>query len=170
MGLPVCVRRFEREVQNTINSLSIECGEECIVEDCSLAFKDFYNVSIIEKESKISEQITDVDKIDHHLEKAIETMNGEPHPALFIMHYRSDTGRAGHCLAIMPDLKLLDVQGEFYWYPEKDPHWRSVNKIEVWKVEEQVAEEFEEKCSVRKCGSECIRFAPNPGETANELS
>ena len=170
MGLPVCIRRFEREVQNTLNVLSIECEEEVVVGNCSLAFGDFYNVSIIEKECKISVVITDADKIDHHLKRAIEIMKGELHPALFIMYYKSGTGRAGHCVAIMPDSKFIDVQEEYYWYPEKDPHWRSVSKIELWKVEEQVAKEFEEKCSLKKCGNECIRLPPSHSVTSNELN
>jgi hypothetical protein len=162
MGLPVCIRKFEREIQNDMCSLSVLCNENSEVSKCSLAFQDFYNNAIIERKYKLLGKITDVNTRSDHLRKAIKTMEGEEHPALFIMHYRkkNDRQRTGHCVAIMPSrngtCKFIDVQKERYWRPEKDPLWQSVSEIEVWRVDRKIAEEYWENCGTDKCKRECF--------------
>ncbi|CAB4013428.1 Hypothetical predicted protein, partial [Paramuricea clavata] len=150
MELPVCNTRLHKEVQNELCLLS----KFTVVGKCSLAFKEFYEVGLIEKKHTFLAKIEDAEEGGRRLKEAIATMVGESHPALFRMHYKENqdgTKRAGHCLAIMSDGEFIEVKEKRPWKPEQDQLWKSVNLIEVWKVGKKAAEEWEKKCGLKIC-------------------
>ena len=154
MELPVCNTRLHKEVQNELCLLS----KFTVVGKCSLAFKEFYDVGLIEKKHTFFAKIENSEERGRRLKEAIATMMGESHPALFRMHYKENqdgTKRAGHCLAIMPDGEFIEVKEKCQWKPEQDQLWKSVNLIEVWKVGKKAAEEWEKKCGLKICIREC---------------
>ena len=159
MRLPVCNTRLHKEVQKDLCSLSKFSDVDCEVGECSLAFKDFHDVGLIEKKNMFLETIENAEERGRRLKQAIATMVGESHPALFRMHYKANQDgekRVGHCLAIMPDGVFIEVKEKRQWKPEQDKLWKSVNQIEVWKVGKKTAEDWEKKCGWNKCARACI--------------
>ncbi len=147
--------------------------EACAVGNCSLSFQDFYNVGLIKETPALSKEIIDANKTEGWMQEAIETMEGESHPALFRMHYKENEDgkkRAGHCMAIMPDGTFIDVQMKQIWEPKHDKRLKSVNLIEVWKIERKAAKDWEEKCGLKKCEIECIVCASDRSECSSELN
>lgn len=172
MGLRICNRRLIVGVHCQLSEVK-KPGEVCEVGNCSLTFEKFYNISLIKKYPVCSEEIKDGNDIYCALKKVSETMAGQPHeyPVLFIMQYKEDQGikYAGHCVAIMPNGVFIDVQKKRYWEPDNDVHINIVKRIDVWKVDESEALEWERMCHLRKCrgeGKECI---PDNGECSNDM-
>ncbi|CAB4013842.1 Hypothetical predicted protein [Paramuricea clavata] len=159
MRLPVCNTRLHKEVQKDLCSLSKFPDVDCEVGECSLAFKDFHDVGLIEKQHMFLAKIENAEERGRRLKEAIDTMEGESHPALFIMHYelyQDGKKRDGHSLAIMPNGEFIQVKEKRQWKPEQDQLWKSVTQIEVWKVEKKTAEDWEKKCGWKKCTRACI--------------
>ena len=170
MDLRICNRRLILEVHCELSMIK-KPGEECEAGNCSLSLENFYNVSLIEQKQVFSKKIGDGDDINCVINEVIETMAGQPHPALFVMQYKVEKGVkcAGHCVAIMPGGAFIDVQKKRYWEPAKDTRIKIVNRIDVWKVDKREALRWEQKCALKNCtgkGTECI---PDNGECPIEM-
>ena len=172
MGLRICNRRLIVGVHCQLSEVK-KPGEVCEVGNCSLSLKNFYNVSLIKNHPVFSEEIGDGGDIFSALEKVNKTMAGQPHeyPVLFVMQYKQEKGvkHAGHCVAIMPNGVFIDVQKKRYWEPKEDARIDIVNRIDVLKVDESEALQWEQMCHLRKCrgeGKECI---PDNGECSNDM-
>ena len=171
MELRVCNRRFILEMHCLLRELP---DEVCKVGNCSLSFQDFHYVGLFEETPLFVKDISEYDEVDGYLQEAIEIMKNEFHPALFVIKYKEGqdgTTRAGHCMAILPNGIIWDVQMERVWEPKSDKLLKSVNEIALWKVVEKEAKEWEEKCGLRKCKTECTACTSDNRSTCyDELS
>ena len=151
----------------------LDPGKICEVGNCSLLFKDFYHVGLIEETQLFVKKINGADEINCYLKEATEVMKNESHPALFVMKYNEEqdgTTRAGHCMAIMPSGIIIDVQMGRAWEPNNDKHLKSVSEIAVWKVAKKAAKDWEEKCGFQKCEIECfVSTTDDRSASYNEL-
>ena len=174
MGLRICNRKLIVGVHCELSKVK-EAGEVCEVGNCSLTLRDFYNVSLIKKHPVFSKEIKNGtrNKILYAFEEVTETMasTGQLHayPVLLVMHYKVEN-YAGHCVAIMPNGVFIDVQKKSYWEPGKDRRIELVNRIDVWKVDEREAKEWQEMCHLKKCRGEGGQCIPNNGECSIDLN
>ena len=116
MKLQICNNRFIKEMQCTLSEVP---GEDSKVGNCSLSFKDFYDVGLIEKIPAFFQEITGTQNFE--IQKAIQSVDAGQHPALFKMDCKENedgTKRAGHCIALFPGGLFIDVQKRQYWEPK----------------------------------------------------
>lgn len=173
MGLRICNRKLIVGVHCELSKVK-EAEEVCEVGNCSLTLKNFYDVSLIEENPVFSKEIKDGDNILCAFEEVSETIAianaGQTHayPVLLVMHYKVEN-YAGHCVAIMPDGVFIDVQKKIYWEPGKDKRIAIVNRIDVWKVDEREAKEWQKLCHLKKCRGEGGQCIPNNGECSTDM-
>ena len=128
---------------------------------CSLALNYFFKTVRLlipgPVEKSFCRLITGKYDLNLALKEAVEKcMPGESHPALLVINYKQQKGstRAGHCVAIMPDGKFIDVQKKRYWKPHKSEK-HSIRRIYVVKVNKSVAKQLVKKCGLNICEDEC---------------
>ena len=100
--------------------------------------------------------ITDEYKIGDALRDAKERIQGQSHPAALTIDYeKGSDGRKpiGHCVAIMPDAKFIDVKERKCWEANSDSR---ISYICVVNVKESEVMEWQRKCVLQKCEAECI--------------
>lgn len=143
------------KLQCELDSLS-RVDIECEVTKCNFSFEDFRNVGIIENKSIFSFTVTDAEKIESGLPRAINKMKQERHPALFLIYKKEKNGRSriGHCVAILPDGKFVDVQKRCYWDPEGDSFLPNISRIVIWKVDESIIKQWDAECGQHTCREE----------------
>ena len=147
------------KVQRKLSSLAqVVDNSQCEAPKCSFSFYDFKKVGIIEK-SIFDFAVTGGQKIESGLSKAIKKMKDERYPALFLIHKKEKNGRSriGHGMAIFPDGTFIDVQKGRLWVPESYGFLHNISRIEIWKVDESIAEEWDAECGRDKC-----RLESNP--------
>ena len=169
MGLRICNRKLNVGVHCELSKVK-EANEVCDVGKCSLTLENFYNVGLIEDKSVFSKEIKDGDNILCVFEEVTETVKSAKHafPALLVMHYKVENS-AGHCVAIMPDGDIIDVQRKKCFEPAKDKRIALVNRIYVWKVDQKEAKEWEKMCHLNKCRGEGGQCIPKNEECSNDM-
>ncbi|CAB3980494.1 Hypothetical predicted protein [Paramuricea clavata] len=153
MGFRLCIRRFIAEVQCALNNKFREAKLE--VGKCSLSLTEFLKVGLIDE--MFARSITDEYKIGDALREAKERIQGQLHPAAFMIEYEEGPdGRKpiGHCVAVMPDGKVIDVEEGKYWEANSESR---ISYIYVVNVKESEVIEWQHKCALQKCEAECTK-------------
>ena len=171
MGLRICNRKLIVGVHCELSKVK-EADEVCDVGKCSLTLENFYHVSLIEKNPVFLKKIENGDDISRVFEEVTETIESaeQPHayPLLLVMDYKVENS-TGHCVAIMPDDDIIDVQRKRYWKPAEDERIALVSRIGVWKVDQREAKEWQKMCHLKKCRGEGGQCIPNNGERSNDM-
>ena len=131
------------------------------VTNCSLSLELFHKYGLITPGpvgKRFFKRITEEYTIDQAVLEAVEIcMPGESYPALLVFHYAQKDGstRAGHCVAIMPNGALIDIQKKHYWNSTccDEP----ISHIYVAKVDEISAVLWTIGCERGNCERECYK-------------
>ena len=148
MGLRVCFPKLMRYMQCTLDKVSEAPFE---VGKCLLALTDFSKAGILEDKEVFNAKIHSECTIDEALDEAKEKIKHQIYPAVLAMEYAKSpdgTQPVGHCVAMMPDGKCIDVKERQYWELTPDS---LISEIHVVNVKESNTVEWQRNCGLHKC-------------------
>ena len=145
-------------------------GKRFGIRKCYQSLADISNAGLLEDKEVFKADISDTYTINDALRDAREKIKGQSYPAVLAMEYENNpdgTQPVGHCVAMMPDGKYIDVKERRFWKPTLDV---GISRIHVVNVKKISIVDWQRNCGLHKCQHDCIVYSNECLSDLNEIN